>query len=167
MKCIHCGKEFKFKKTTNEKYKGLYCGMVCYHNHRWGSKGVCRNCGKKTQQPIYCSANCRRDYWNKNDYKLNKKQRNWKRKFIIIEKLGSQCKKCGITDIRVLDIHHKDHTKKIRPKDKHYIWSRRLKDWESNINTIELLCANCHRIHTWKQRNFGIKNAQAQGRLFV
>jgi hypothetical protein len=156
MKCKYCNKKFKKRRGGNKHYKGFYCSISCYHKNRWGSTGKCRNCGKKTNQPIYCSEQCRKDYWNKNDYKLNKKQRNWERKFIIIKKLGGKCIQCGVNDIRILDIHHKDQTKKIRPKDKSYIWSRRLKDWEKNIDTIELLCANCHRIHTWKERGFGV-----------
>ena len=75
---------------------------------------------------------------------------------IAFEKLGGKCVKCGINDIRVLDINHKDPTKKERPKDGKYNWTRRFKEWNKNIGNIELLCSNCHRIHTWKQRNFGV-----------
>lgn len=158
MKCKYCRKEFELtrKLTSCKNYKGIFCSLTCYHKFRWNTTGKCKNCGKRTNRPVYCSIKCRKDFWNKNDYKLNKRKRNWERKFIIVKKLGSKCVKCGITDIRVLDIHHKDITKKIRPKDKSYIWSRRLKDWEKNIDTLELLCANCHRIHTWKERGFGI-----------
>lgn len=72
-----------------------------------------------------------------------------------MEKLGSKCVECGINDIRVLDIHHKDMSKKFIPAGRKFNWHRRLKDWKSDITNIELLCANCHRIHTWEQMQYG------------
>ena len=157
MKCKYCNKEFKLWKGANKHYKGLYCSLSCYHKARWKSKGICKYCGKKTKQPLYCSDKCRKDYWNKNGYALLTKKRVWARKTELIKKLGSKCIKCGISDIRVLDINHKDPSKKERPKDRKYNWTRRFKEWNKNFNNIELLCANCHRILTWQQRNFGIQ----------
>ena len=51
--------------------------------------------------------------------------------------------------------NHIDRSKKDRPKDGHYTWGRRFQDWEKHFDNLELLCANCHRILTWEQRNFG------------
>jgi 5-methylcytosine-specific restriction endonuclease McrA len=104
---------------------------------------------------VYCSVQCRRNYWNKNDYHLLKKKRIWVKKEELIKRLGGQCKKCGITDMRVLDINHIDRSKKIRPKKGRYSWGHRFKEWLKNIDNLELLCANCHRIHTWEQMNYG------------
>jgi thymidine kinase len=73
----------------------------------------------------------------------------------IIKQLGGKCNKCGINDIRVLDINHLDPTKKTKYKNKMQTTARRLKDWAKNIKHLELLCANCHRIHTWKQMKYG------------
>ena len=152
-KCKRCGKVF----ISDPRFKAEYCSMSCYHKARWNFTGKCKTCGKPVNsKAVYCSDRCRKDYWNKNGYRIHKKNKIWERKIELIKKLGEKCVKCGIFDIRVLDIHHKDHTKKIRPKDGAYTWSRRLKDWEKNIDTIELLCANCHRIHTWQERKFGI-----------
>lgn len=164
MKCKYCGKKFKVWRNANKHYKGLYCSLSCYHKDRWHSKGICKNCGKKTLQPLYCSNRCRKDYWNKNSYIAHKKDKNWERKIDLIKKLGGKCVKCGISDIRVLDINHKDPLKKERPTDRKYNWTRRFKEWNKNFNNIELLCANCHRIHTWEQRKFG---NQATKELFV
>ena len=159
MKCKYCNKEFKLtrKLTSCKNYKGYYCSVACYHNHRWQAKGKCKNCGKKTKQPVYCSAQCRQDYWNRHDYWLIKKKRIWERRFELIKKLGGKCRECGNKDMRVLDINHIDRKKKTRPKDGHYNWSRRFKEWYANLDNLELLCANCHRIHTWKQMQYQTK----------
>lgn len=77
------------------------------------------------------------------------------RKNEIIKLLGGKCVNCGNADARVLDIHHKDKTKKIRPPKLHYTMENRLKEWGNNIKNLELLCANCHRIHTWEERGHG------------
>lgn len=144
----------KCKKQFITYHKGKYCGYDCYWTARWGNKGKCKVCGKKARFR-YCSDKCVRDFWNKNDYHLRKKQRNWEQKMKIIEQLGGKCKNCGFSDHRALDINHLDRNKKEIPKHRSYTWQRRLKDWKKNIKTIELLCANCHRIHTWEQMGYG------------
>ena len=76
------------------------------------------------------------------------------KKLRIIKKLGGKCSKCGIDDVRVLDINHKDMAWKGRLKSLNLFF--RMKDWLKNLakNNLELLCANCHRIYTWKQRKY-------------
>jgi len=74
----------------------------------------------------------------------------------IMVALGGKCAVCGNDDFRCLDIHHIDPALKTRPKDGIYIMSRRLKDWDANKGNLELLCANCHRLHTWEQRGYGL-----------
>lgn len=61
----------------------------------------------------------------------------------------------GATDIRILDINHIDRKLKKRPKKLQYTWQRRLKEWKQNKKNLEILCANCHRIHTWLQMGWG------------
>jgi len=77
------------------------------------------------------------------------------RKNEIIKYLGGKCSKCGTKDIRVLEINHKDRSKKKRPPKLHYTMGNRLREWSKNIDNLELLCANCHRIHTWEQMGYG------------
>ena len=157
-KCKRCGKVF----ISDPRFKAEYCSMSCYHKTRWKSTGKCKTCGNAVKnKSVYCSDRCRKDYWNKNEYQLIKKNRNWERKEELIKRLGSKCVKCGISDIRILDINHKDPSKKERPKDRKYNWTRRFKEWNKNFSNIELLCANCHRILTWQQRNFGLKSPSA------
>ena len=150
--CKRCGKKFSFELKNNS----VYCSMDCYHRDRWGKFEKCEWCGENTSGKKFCSPKCQRDFWNKNDYHLNKKKRIWDRKIDIIKRLGGECVKCGIKDIRVLDINHIDREDKKIPHKREYNWTRRLKEWEQNEKNLELLCANCHRIHTWKQMGYGL-----------
>ena len=143
-----CGKKF------NCYHNGKFCSYDCYWQSRWGQGGKCKNCGKPSKYR-YCSAKCLKDYWNKNDYHLRKKRSYWDKKIKLIKKLGGKCKICGNDDIRVLDINHINPEKKKRPKNLSYTWQRRLKEWAENEKNLELLCSNCHRIHTWEQRGYG------------
>ena len=149
--CKKCGKKF----ITYHNCR--YCSRDCYWLSRWGKENECKVCGKKLKenQFRYCSKECRRTFWDKNDYHLRKKKRNWEQKLSLIKELGGKCIICGNRDIRVLDINHKDRDRKKRPKRLCYTWQRRLKEWKDNKDNLELLCANCHRIHTWKQMGYG------------
>ena len=106
--CKICGKEF----ITFWDCK--YCSRRCYFRSRWGNDKFCKSCGKRLRkdQFRYCSNKCIKDYWNKNDYHLRKKKIYWEQKINIIKELGGKCRKCGITDIRVLDINHIDRERK-------------------------------------------------------
>lgn len=148
-KCKKCGLNFETSQS-----RCIYCSRKCYYASRWGTD-KCKFCEKPISGKRYCNKDCRDNYWNKNEYQLLKKKRLWERKKEIIEKLGSKCVKCGNSDIRCLDINHIDRTKKGRPKNKAYNMQFRLREWSKNINNLELLCANCHRIHTYKQMNYG------------
>lgn len=152
-KCERCKKEFRRYQYRPSKF----CSMDCYLLSRWGTK-ECQNCGNPSKIR-YCSVKCRKDYWNKNDYKIFKKKYHWDKKIEIVKELGGKCVECGNEDMRVLDINHIDRKlKKIAPKrapKRAYTWSFRLKEWRENMGNLELLCANCHRIHTWKQMNYG------------
>lgn len=132
---------------------GKYCGQACYLAARWGENQPCTNCGKNSAHR-FCTPKCRTEYWNKNSAIIHKAPRNWERKLALIAALGGKCVLCGFDDFRALDIDHIDRSKKIRHKTG-YTWSRRFTDWTANAGNIRLLCANCHRLHTWEQRGFG------------
>ena len=156
--CLHCGKDFQAHPYRIKKGTAKYCNQSCYLAYRWGENQPCKTCGKISKHR-YCSDKCRRNYWDKNGYTIyNRKSRYWKRKMAIINDLGGKCVKCGFDDYRALDIDHIDPSKKVRPKDGQYVWSRRFKDWAANKGNLQLLCANCHRLHTWEQRGFGIND---------
>lgn len=97
----------------------------------------------------------------KRDYYLNNKdlvdaQRIANRKriqeFIVQQKMGKACVRCGISDYRVLDFHHLDPTQKeltLAHAWQRY-WSK--KRILQEIEKCELLCANCHRILHWEEK---------------
>jgi hypothetical protein len=132
--------------------------MKCYLIHWWKINLYCKFCNKKLKdnKMRYCSNKCRQNYWNRNGYRLIKKKEYWNKKLNLFIKLGGKCHYCDNNDFRVLEIHHKNRNKKIIPSNKHYSWSNRFKEWNKNIHNLELVCANCHRIITFKQMKYGI-----------
>ena len=74
----------------------------------------------------------------------------------MIVSLGGKCARCGIDDLRVLELHHIDPSQKVKPDKRQYNWAHRLKDWDANTENLELLCANCHRLQTWEDRGWGV-----------
>lgn len=114
----------------------------------------------------FASVEERREYWNnwyaqnkdRKDYK--KAQTAWKRQLRLSRrewfsnlKKTLKCERCGVDDYRVLDFHHKDPS---------------TKDWEvanmvsgrfskekilAEIEKCKVLCANCHRIEHWEEKN--------------
>lgn len=156
--CQHCHKKFDvpFSETYRRKAGVKYCSMACYHAARWERSGVCRNCGKPTKTR-FCTPECQKEFWNKYENSSAPKQKRiWERKIELIKSLGGKCSHCGNDDLRVLDINHIDRSQKHTYKTGNYNWAHRLKDWEKNKENIEILCANCHRIHTWEQMGYGV-----------
>ena len=160
--CENCGKPFKARPRSVRAGNAKYCSMTCYHAARWGHSGKFYNCGKPADTK-FCIPKCQKDYWYKHDqeFKESRKQSIWDRKIKLIQSLGGKCSVCGNDDIRVLDINHIDQSTKVTPKKRQYTWARRFRDWEINRDNLEILCANCHRIHTWKQMNYGIINGKS------
>lgn len=152
--CQHCKKPAMMHSYRLKNGTGKFCGRACYLAHRWPNSGKCKECGKPSKTR-FCKPRCQKDYWNKHGYNVHRHASNWTKKFALIAALGGQCAECGFSDHRALDIDHIDPTKKLRPKDGHYTWGRRFADWKANKENIRLLCANCHRLHTWKSRGFG------------
>jgi hypothetical protein len=152
--CERCGKPFKAYPSRLKKGYARFCSTSCYIAHRWNSNGECRNCGQPSSTR-FCSLKCQKNFWNKDKSAYSRKKlRMWNRKKELILSLGSKCSRCGLDDPRVLDINHIDRAKKLHAKTGKYSWNRRFKDWEHNKGNIELLCANCHRIHTWEQMGY-------------
>lgn len=70
------------------------------------------------------------------------------------EILGNKCVNCGIDDYRVLQV---DHIKTIRRKnnksnaDTGYRLRLKVIRGTTDLNNLQLLCANCHQIKTYKE----------------
>jgi len=58
------------------------------------------------------------------------------------------CERCGLTDYRVLDFHHKEAKDKSVSEllTQGYAWRR----IQEEIDKCIPLCANCHRLAHWK-----------------
>lgn len=54
--------------------------------------------------------------------------------------------------MRVLDVDHIDPSRKLRPAHRQYSTPIRLSLWAKEMSNLQLLCANCHRIKTWEDR---------------
>ena len=160
--CAHCGKTYQMHASRLAKGTGHYCGQQCYLSARWGSNQPCANCGKKSRHR-FCSPDCRTTYWNKNSGRVHKSPRHWERKLAIIKALGGKCVTCGFDDFRALDIDHIDRKRKVKKFKTGWTWGRRFADWDANVGNLRLLCANCHRLHTWEQRGFGAPLRLGQG----
>ena len=114
------------------KKKCTYCG-VFYPEDAFGvalttptkvyRRRKCRNCYRLTKQALI-----QKHYLWLNEYK---KQRG--------------CSRCGITDPRVLDFHHKKGEDKLFTVSgvRREVGSDHLK---KEIEKCEVICANCHRI---------------------
>ena len=73
----------------------------------------------------------------------------WAAKCEFLKRLGGECVRCGNNDIRVLDVDHIDPSKKRKPRNGTV--PARLALWKREVNNLQLLCANCHRIKTHQQ----------------
>ena len=90
---------------------------------------------------------------NKEATKLRTKQRNIKNKEEWDKyKATLSCTKCGFNHPAALDFHHED------PSEKEYaisklISNKRFKTAVEEVKKCIVLCANCHRIHHWNEKN--------------
>ena len=79
-------------------------------------------------------------------------RRSHARAFLEYKKL-CKCVRCGISDHRVLDFHHRDGSAKLGNVSD--MVSRKL-SWENiyaEIAKCDCLCANCHRIEHFEEEN--------------
>lgn len=149
-KCEVCNGSFYVQQSRAGRDRARYCSHSCYASKRWSNGGKCLSCGKPAKSR-YCSKTCQAQ-----TNARRKQEAYWTERSEIIRALGGKCRSCGIADIRVLELNHIDPEAKVRPEDGVWSWSRRLRDWRANTTNLEVLCANCHRLHTWEQRGLGV-----------
>lgn len=159
--CKYCGKNFTRTNRLGQPPK--YCSKGCYKKAHYqfrvqsrrkilieenSSKNrKCLYCGKPLPLTLkrgtkYCSGRC---FYKKftQDHPDYSRQEEKKIRINRIQSLGGKCGVCGETDFRTLEGHHKNHDKQ---KDGEF-YSRRFFE----IDWI-LLCANCHKILHWEER---------------
>ena len=93
----------------------------------------------------------KRQWRKKNPEKGREYCRGWNRRFRlrIIEHLGGKCNRCGITDVRVLQIDHINGggRRELRSLSRHQYYHLVFSD---TIGKYQLLCANCNWIKKYE-----------------
>jgi len=142
--CKQCGKKFVIRESFIPSRNTKFCSLDCYLQNRWGSKN-CPICGKpnKRTNHRYCSKECAK-IGNKQSGQRSKGRKaqyykNYKSK--LFNYLGNKCQVCGFDNVLALDIHHPNGKKKQWKRNQNR-WVRYWKERKS----IQLICANCHRI---------------------
>lgn len=145
-KCKICGETFYIKDFHAKKGWGKYCSIECRTKSQFNGKWVkCVNCGKKIYRTprdyrkskskrFFCTVSCHCSWENKN-VRCGVNSPNWiagesaYRDLLRRLRIPYKCAKCGITDKRVLIVHHKDENRK-----------------NNSADNLERLCCNCHAI---------------------
>ena len=111
--CPNCGSKFKSFISDNRKY----CSRKCYRDfvrgHKQGTIKKCKVCGKefyvrpnkKAQRRQFCSRECMSQYLKKHWHEIRGSYPKT-RKYVIRQ--HGKCDVCGFSDMRILNIHHKD-----------------------------------------------------------
>jgi hypothetical protein len=117
----------------------------------------CKSCGEIKPLNLFASAGIK----NGNQYyrwkcipcyskQKGKERRDYVEKFLEFKKT-LKCSRCGNTDYRVFEFHHKDGDDKFMALSD---MVRRRHNWDSVMSEVEkceCLCANCHRIEHWSE----------------
>lgn len=122
---------------------------------------ICKGCGEDFQQngrAIYCSKSCRSEHYKTLRRGCSKeagyrKKRSSKIREILAEiKIKKGCELCGYNKFAgALHFNHKN------PEEKSFDISsnprRKLSDTMAEIEKCNVLCANCHAEHTFKNNH--------------
>lgn len=92
------------------------------------------------------------------DMRVYMAKRRTERRLFLIEMSGSECAKCGNSDIDALEFNHLDRSTKSFGLDKRGMdksWDKILTEWKK----CELLCQECHKDYTRTQHSSGQINS--------
>jgi hypothetical protein len=129
---------------------------ACFDRNRTkkdGLAGYCKDCNRTRM----------REYYHKNKdkmraHRLASKARSRRRRLTRYRELMGQksCARCGLTDPRVLDWHHKDPGEKVTEVSQLALgnWGRLLEEIEKCVP----LCRNCHAIVHYEERHRKLDN---------
>jgi len=145
-KCEICGKAFYVKPYHAKKGWGRFCSIKCRTKGqvkgRWLKCDCCakpvwrtpRDFKKSKRNKFFCSVGCHCS-WENTNVRFGVNAPNWiagesvYRDLMHRYKIPYKCAKCGISDKRVLIVHHKDENRK-----------------NNSVSNLERLCCNCHAI---------------------
>jgi len=144
--CKVCKKKFYIKPSHKKYGWGKYCSSECqYIGQRRGKFVYCETCGKKIwRRPLQLKRSrsekffCGKSHlmaWKNKILQVGENHPNWTGgEFAgrgILERANRKmvCTNCGITDKRVLMVHHKDSNRK-----------------NNKITNLIWLCQNCHHL---------------------
>lgn len=130
-KCKICFKEFYIKPSHQLIGWGKYCSTICRSKAQKTGKiveyHICKS--KVYRKPsklidsaskkYFCSKSCQ-TIWRNSEY-IGEKSKNW------INGIPPACAICGITDLRILNAHHKNHDRT-----------------NNQLPNLIWLCLNCH-----------------------
>jgi hypothetical protein len=105
---------------------------------------TCVVCNKSLsgRQTKYCSPACKNSV--NQSYHLQQ-ARGWKRKILLVKRLGGCCSICGYKkNFAALTFHHKNRKKKSFQLDMRSLSNRKQSRIESELKKCILVCNNCH-----------------------
>ena len=158
--CGICDQKFYAKPRHLRIGWGKYCSIKCRTQSQFNGKVLrCNNCKKKIYRTpaeikksisgnFFCSRSCHCVWENKNN-RIAENAYNWNggqnvyRKIMERSDATKKCIKCGLTDYRILEVHHKDKNRK-----------------NNRLNNLVWLCCNCHKLEHVKSRQDMVAVAQ-------
>ena len=142
--CNVCNRLFYAKPSHVKLGWGKYCSINCRNiSQLSGNKFNCEICKKEIYRSaskivhsksgkFFCSKKCQ-TLWRNSIY-VEDRHPNWIDGISVYQKLLKdsvvpKCLLCGLTDVRILAVHHKDHNKH-----------------NNTLTNLVWLCYNCHRL---------------------
>ena len=152
--CRVCRRGIYIKPSHIQRGWGKYCSKICQSKAQLKGNFVCCGiCNKKVWRTpgdfrhsksgkIFCSKSCSA-VWRNKTVLAGPNHVNWKhgessyRRILLNFGRVKKCGICGITDIRILAVHHIDSNRK-----------------NNQLNNLTWLCHNCHHLvhHHKKER---------------
>lgn len=96
--------------------------------------------------------------------KHQKERRDRARRFVNAYLNDHPCTMCGVDDTRVLQFHHRDPKQKSHNISAMVSRGMSIEDIMVEINKTTILCASCHIIHHYEEREVA-KRTRARRRL--
>ena len=133
-KCTLCQKAIYRRPVEFRRNEGkFYCGQACYGISCRKEKSciICNKLILSSLHRVTCSRRCSNIYREGIKYKLGRPKdkveeiRSIKIRLLSIR--GEKCERCGYNKPEVLQVHHKDRSKR-----------------NNDFKNLELICPNCH-----------------------